>query len=54
MWVAMLFGFRGAPLLMGRFAARLARLWQSLIAPSEMQSQLYMDDPMFILRGPTS
>eukprot|EP00913_Durusdinium_trenchii_P012052 g11322.t1 len=54
MWVAMLFGFRGAPLLMGRFAACLARIWQSLIAPSEMQSQLYMDDPMWILRGPTS
>ena len=54
MWVAMLFGFKGAPLLMGRFAACLARIWQSLIAPSEMQSQLYMDDPMWILRGPTS
>ena len=53
MWVAMLFGFRGAPLLMGRFAACLARLWQSLIAPSEMQSQLYVDDPMWILRGPS-
>lgn len=39
---------------MGRFAACLARLWQSLIAPSEMQSQLYMDDPMWILRGPSS
>eukprot|EP00913_Durusdinium_trenchii_P011074 g10396.t1 len=54
MWVAMLFGFKGAPLLMGRFAACLARIWQSLIAPSEMQSQLYMDDPIWILRGPTS
>ena len=54
MWVAMLFGFKGAPLLMGRFAACLARIWQSLVAPSEMQSQLYMDDPMWILRGPTS
>ena len=54
MWVAMLFGFRGAPLLMGRFAACLARLWQSLIAPSEMQSQLYMDDPIWIMRGPSS
>ena len=54
MRVAMLFGFKGAPLLMGRFAACLARIWQSLTAPSEMQSQLYMDDPMWILRGPSS
>ena len=54
MWVAMLFGFKGAPLLMGRFAACLARIWQSLVAPSEMQSQLYMDDPIWILRGPSS
>ena len=51
MWVAMLFGFKGAPLLV---AACLARIWQSLIAPWEMQSQLYMDDPMWILRGPSS
>lgn len=54
MWVAMLFGSWGAPLLTGRFAACLARIWQSLVAPSELQSQLYMDDPMWILRGPTS
>ena len=51
MWVAMLFGFKGEPLLMGRFAACLARIWQSLVAPSEMQ---YMDDPIWILRVPSS
>ena len=39
---------------MGRFAACLARIWQSLIAPSETQSQVYMDDPIWILRGPSS
>ena len=48
----MLFGFRGAPLIMGRFAAMLARLLQSLVPPEEMQSQLYMDDPLWMLQGP--
>eukprot|EP00435_Cladocopium_sp_Y103_P055471 s826_g18.t1 len=51
-FTAMLFGFRGAPLVMGRFASMLARLVQALIPPDEMQSQLYMDDPLWILQGP--
>ena len=51
-FTAMLFGFKGAPLVMGRFAATLARLLQSLIPADEMQSQLYMDDPLWMLQGP--
>ena len=51
-FVAMLFGFKGAPLIMGRFAATLARLLQSLVPADEMQSQLYMDDPLWMLQGP--
>eukprot|EP00435_Cladocopium_sp_Y103_P021609 s565_g5.t1 len=51
-FTAMLFGFRGAPLIMGRFASMLARLVQALIPPDELQSQLYMDDPLWMLQGP--
>jgi len=51
-FTAMLFGFKGAPLIMGRFAAMLARLLQSLMPADEMQSQLYMGDPLWILQGP--
>ena len=51
-FTAMLFGFRGAPLIMGRFAATLARMLQALIPADEMQSQLYMDDPLWTFQGP--
>ena len=51
-FTAMLFGFRGAPLIMGRFASMLARMLQALIPPDEMQSQLYMDDPLWMMQGP--
>ena len=37
-FTAMLFGFKGAPLIMWRFAAMLARLLQSLIPMDEMPS----------------
>ena len=49
-FVAMLFGFKAAPLNMGRLSAAFARLWQSMM----MQLQVYMDDPFFILVGPRS
>ena len=42
---AMLFGFKGAPLIMGRLAAALARLWQAMIM-RDGELQLYMDDPL--------
>ena len=35
----MLFGFKGAPLLMGRFAACLARIWQSLVCIKRVVTQ---------------
>ena len=48
---AMLFGFRGAPLIMGRFSSMLARLLQSCTILYEMNMQLYMDDPCMIFQG---
>ena len=51
-FVAMLFGFRAAPLLMGRLGAAAARLTQSMYDPSELQLQLYVDDLIALLRGP--
>ena len=48
---AMLFGFKGAPLVMGRLSAALARLWQSMIM-RDGELQLYMDDPLFAIIGP--
>ena len=50
---AMLFGFKGAPLIMGRLSAALARLWQSMIM-RDGELQLYMDDPLFGIVGPRS
>ena len=48
---AMLFGFRGAPLIMGRFAAMLARCLQSCTPLHQMNMQIYMDDPCMIFQG---
>ena len=38
--------------MMGRFSSTLARMLQALIPADEMQSQLYMDDPLWALQGP--
>ena len=51
-FTAMLFGFRGAPLVMGRLSAALARMWQSLLAPGQGALQLYVDDALVVLQGP--
>lgn len=51
-FTAMLFGFRGAPLIMGRLSAALARMWQTLIAPGQGALQLYVDDALIVLQGP--
>ena len=48
---AMLFGFKSAPLIMGRLAASIGRLWQSLMEPHEAQLQLYIDDVLMMARG---
>eukprot|EP00435_Cladocopium_sp_Y103_P072540 s106_g40.t1 len=53
LWVAMLFGFRGAPLVMGRLSAAVGRLVQSLLHPAEGQVQMYIDDLALMLRGST-
>ncbi len=51
-FTAMLFGFRGAPLVMGRLSAALARMWQALLAPGQGALQLYVDDALVVLQGP--
>lgn len=47
-FTAMLFGFRGAPLIMGRLSAALARMWQALIAPGQGALQLYVGDALIV------
>ena len=49
---AMLFGFKGAPLIMGRLSGALARMWQALLAGGRGMVQIYMDDPIIFLAGP--
>ena len=51
LWPAMLFGYKAAPLHMGRLASVIGRLLQSMVSPSEMTSQIYMDDIILALRG---
>ena len=51
MWVAMLFGFKAAPLLMGRLSAALGRLLQSMVKPDEAALQIYIDDLLIAMRG---
>ena len=51
LWPAMLFGYKAAPLHMGRLASAIGRILQSMVSPAEMTSQIYMDDIILILRG---
>ena len=53
-WVAMLFGFRAAPLIMGRLSSFIGRLIQSLFAQSEAQVQVYVDDILIAFAGDRS
>ena len=48
---AMLFGFKAAPLVMGRLSATMTRLWQSCLAAHQGMVQTYMDDPLVTLQG---
>ena len=50
-FTAMLFGFKAAPLIMGRLSSCLARLWQSLLRPCDGALQLYVDDAIVLLNG---
>ena len=44
LWVAMLFGFKAAPLVMGRLSAAVEWLVQSLFHPASGQVQVCIDD----------
>ena len=50
-WVAMLFGFKAAPLLMARLSAALGRLIQSMVQPHECMVQIYVDDILLVTTG---
>ena len=51
MFVALLFGFKTAPLLWSRIAALTSRLLQSLVQGKEAQHQTYLDDGLWVLQG---
>ena len=44
LWRAMLFGYKAAPLLMGRLSSAIGRLCQSICDPKLTQFQIYVDD----------
>ena len=44
LWRAMLFGYKAAPLLMGRLSSAIGRLCQSICDPKLTQYQIYVDD----------
>ena len=46
-----MFGYKGAPLIMGRLSAAIARQWQSFLKPHQGSLQVYMDDPLLTLAG---
>jgi len=50
-FTAMLFGFKAAPLIMGRLSSCLARMWQSLLRHRDGALQLYVDDAIILLNG---
>eukprot|EP00435_Cladocopium_sp_Y103_P052516 s2172_g16.t1 len=50
-FIALLFGYKTAPLLWSRVAALHARLMQSLVAGHEGQHQVYLDDALWFLQG---
>ena len=52
LFAAVLFGYKGAPLVMGRLSAAMARMWQAIVPAHFMQLQVYMDDPLMALQGP--
>ena len=45
------FGGAGSPLIWGRAAAFLGRSGQALFCPSEARLEIYVDDPVVVLRG---
>ena len=51
LWVAMLFGYRAAPLIMARLSAAIGRLLAGFMMPYEGQLQIYVDDLIIALQG---
>ena len=52
LYVMLCFGLAGAPLVWCRLAAFLGRIAQALLLPEEGRLQIYIDDPLLLLRGP--
>ena len=48
---AMLFGFKTAPLIMGRLSSAVGRLMAALVKPEHGQAQVYVDDLLLLARG---
>eukprot|EP00435_Cladocopium_sp_Y103_P072900 s399_g41.t1 len=51
LWVALLFGFKSAPLLMARLSSAAARFIQSMVSPWESMAQIYVDDLLLMVAG---
>ena len=51
LWVALLFGFKAAPLLMARLSSAVGRLAQSMLEPQEAMTQIYVDDYLLMTKG---
>eukprot|EP00435_Cladocopium_sp_Y103_P012061 s4633_g3.t1 len=52
LWIALLFGYRAAPLLMARLSSAVARMVQSMLMPWEAATQIYVDDFLMVAKGP--
>ena len=52
LWVALCFGLSGAPLLWCRVAAALSRLIMGAMDAGAARLETYLDDPLWVLRGP--
>ena len=50
-FVALLFGFKTAPLLYSRLGAMVARFLQACVDPSKAMHQVYLDDSLWALQG---
>eukprot|EP00435_Cladocopium_sp_Y103_P021718 s553_g5.t1 len=51
LFVALLFGYKTAPLLWSRLASMIGRFLQSLVQGKEGQHQIYLDDALWVLQG---
>ena len=52
-WITLCFGLAGAPLIWSRLAAAAARLAQAAVCHRRARLQLYLDDPIIALSGPS-